>query len=222
MGADRSERKVAPAVPRVTSLFCSVAAILAIAVTADAGVALAGEPPTGFGNIPFGAKKEQALGLNAGNGRLADNADKSATLSYSTMIAGLSFDVAQNFDPDGKAIDAKLTYQTREHTDACIGRFNYVLNLLNERYGKPRIPPVLRREEASGTRTDNYTVEYAFATGAAIKADAKTSYPTPQPSGAQAAGQTAGAAAPAGAGQAADSSCGIILQYMPPGWTTHF
>jgi hypothetical protein len=218
MADDRLKRKVAAAVPRLATLFGSAAVILSILVAAAGSIASAGEPPAGFGNIPFGAKKDQALGLNAGNGRLADNADKSATLSYTTMIAGLSFDVAQNFDPDGKAIDAKLTYQTREHMTACVDRFNYVLNLLNERYGKPRLAPVLRREQTSSTRNDNYTVEYAFTNGAAIKADAKISYPAPQAAG----GQAAGGAAAAGAAPAAETACGITLQYLPPRWTTHF
>jgi hypothetical protein len=194
------------------------AAILAVISGVPGRAASGPDSPHGFGNIPFGAKKDKALDLNAGNGRLVDNPDKTATLAYTTLIAGISFDVAQNFDPDGKAIDAKLTYQTREATNACIDRFNFVLSQLTLRYGKPRSPPALRREDAAPLRTDAYTVEFAFPDQAAIKAEVTTGYPLPQSSGA-AGGAQGQAGQPAAA---AGTTCGITLQYLPPGWIARF
>ena len=201
------------------------ALLLAIAVAAPCRAASVPEAPHGFGNIPFGAKKDKALDLNAGNGHMTDNADKTATLTYSTLVAGVSFDVAQNFDTDGKATDAKLTYQTREQNNACIDRFNYVLQLLSARYGKPRTPPALRREDAGGTRTDAYTVEFAFADHTAIKAEVTTTGPVPQPAGGAGGGQAQGGQAGQGGqggARAAGTTCGITLQYLPPGWIANF
>jgi hypothetical protein len=193
------------------------AAALFAALSAAPGQAASGpESPRGFGNIPFGAKKERALDLNAGNGRLTENPDKTATFTYTMLVSGLAFDVAQNFDQDGKAIDVKLTYSSRELGNVCIDRFNYVLQQLNARYGKPRAPPALRREDAGGVRTDVYSVEFVFADQAAIKADVTTGYALPQPAG----GAGAAPAQPAAAG--VGPSCGIALQYLPPRWIAQF
>lgn len=176
------------------------------------------QSPQGFGNIPFGSPKEKALALNAGNGQMSENPDKTATLSYSTVVAGISFDVAQNFDREGRATDAKLTYSTREQSNACVDRFNFVLAQLSQRYGKPQAPTVSRREDASGARSDYYTIAFTFADQSAVKADMKDTYPPQAPGGA-----AKGGAAPAGAaGGDTVSACEITLQYLPPRWTTHF
>lgn len=196
------------------------AATFAAALLAAAGAeAAAPAAPNGFGNIPFGASKDKALELNAGNGTLSNNPDKTATLSYSIMIAGLTFAVVQNFDIDGKATDANLTYNSREDMQACIDRLNFVLEHLNKRYGKPTVPMVTRHEDAGSTRTDLYTFQYAFANRAGIKAEAQAIYPLPPKPG---AGGNAGAPAPAPAAGGGTSSCRVSLQYLPPLWIAHF
>ena len=196
---------------RILICLCVATAIAAAPCLAASGP----ESPHGFGNIPFGANKDKALDLNAGNGHMTDNPDKTATLTYTTLVAGLSFDVAQNFDLDGKAIDVTLTYSTHEQTNACIDRFNFVLQQLTTRYGKPRSPPALRREDAAPTRTDVYTVDFVFPDHAAIKAQLTAGYALPQAAAAAGAAPAAGAAA-------AGPSCGITLQYLPPRWIAQF
>ena len=198
---------------------------LTLAAAICGAPALAASPPEGFGNIPFGSSKDKALTLNAGNGTLADNPDKTATLSYNIMVAGLPFSVSQNFDADGRATDATLTYSSREDMPACIGRLNYILDKVNQRYGRPTLPVVSRHEDANGTRTDFYTVQYTFANKAGIKAAAQAAYPTPAPAGGggnAAGGGAGGGAAPAAAAGGGTTSCQVTLQYLPPLWIAHF
>ena len=196
----------------------SAALLLATLGSAFAAQPTGVDSPHGFGNIPFGAQKDKALDLNAGNGQLTDNPDKTATLTYTTLVAGIAFNVAQNFDADGRATDVRLTYQTKEENNACIDRFNFVLAQLTSRYGRPKTPTVLRREDSAGQRTDDYSIEFAFTDKAAIKADIKTSFPLPQ----KGAAATPAAAPGGGAAAAPVSDCQISLQYLPPGWTANF
>lgn len=183
----------------------------------------AAPPPAGFGNIPFGTPKQDALRLNAGNGTMTEGPDKSASFTYGTLVAGMPFQVVQNFDTAGRAVDVRLTYTSAEDNGACVERYNFVLSKLGRRYGRPTAMPVLRREDSASTRSDSYLVEYAFANGAAISAVMKSTYPltptsakgkkAPPPPG---SGASAQGAAPIGDG------CDITLHYLPPHWTARF
>jgi hypothetical protein len=175
------------------------------------------KPLPGFGNIPFGASADNALQLNNGNGVFTRNGDRSATLAYPTLIAGLNFQVTQNFDTNGRATNAILSYTSHEAPNACIPRFNYMLHLLEDRYGKASSAPPATHEETGGMTTDRYPIEFAFADKAAIKAQVTVIFPTPTPASTSSQGTSGQAAAPA-----IPPDCRITLEYLPQGWAASF
>ncbi len=180
-------------------------------------------PPAGFGNIPFGTSKQDALKLNAGNGTMTDLPDKSATFAYDTLVAGMPFQVVQNFDTAGRAVDVQLTYSSHEDNGACVGRYNFVLAKLGHRYGRPTTLPTLRREDSATIRSDSYLVEFAFANGAAISATMTSAYPLTPSTSAKGTGAAAPApAAPAGGAAPPAEDCEVTLHYLPPRWATGF
>jgi hypothetical protein len=193
-------------------------AALALAMLlAEPGAAT--EPPRsealkGFGNIPFGASSDDALKLNNGNGALAKSGDRIAALVYMAVVAGLDFQVVQNFDANGRATKATLSYNSVEQPNACVGRFDYVLNLLTSQYGKPTSAPAARHEEIGATAFDYYPFEFAMKENSGIKAQLEVSYPKRVASDAK-------AAAKGNAQAAASPGCKITLDYLPPGWVTH-
>src|SRR5579875_769525 len=168
--------------------------------------AAAPEPLNGFGNIPFG------------NGTLTKNGDRTSTLAYSALVAGLDFQVVQNYDAQGRATNARLSYSSLERADNCTARFQYVLNLIVQRYGKPTSIPAPRHEDSGGTSFDRYPYEFALANKTAIRAELEVSYPTPKPEAASGKGPSA---AGAGAGATPPPGCRITLDYLPAGWAAH-
>lgn len=174
----------------------------------------AAESLKGFGNIPFGTSSDDALRLNNGNGTMTKGTDRTAILVYKVVVAGLDFQVSQNFDPNGRATKATLNYSSLEQPNACIGRFDYVLNLLTQQYGKPSSAPAARREDIGETSHDHYAFEYAMKDNSAIKAQLEVSYPKQRPSEAKSGGAAAKA-------QQTPPGCRIALDYLPPGWVSH-
>ncbi|HLI10919.1 MAG TPA: hypothetical protein VKY65_04915 [Alphaproteobacteria bacterium] len=196
----------------------AAALIVALLLAPGFGRAAAPEPLNGFGNIPFGSAADSALRLNNGNGTLTKNGDRTSTLAYSALVAGLDFQVVQNYDAQGRATNARLSYSSLERADNCTARFQYVLNLIVQRYGKPTSIPAPRHEDSGGTSFDRYPYEFALANKTAIRAELEVSYPTPKPEAASGKGPSA---AGAGAGATPPPGCRITLDYLPAGWAAH-
>ncbi|MDR3535243.1 MAG: hypothetical protein P4L71_01960 [Acetobacteraceae bacterium] len=161
--------------------------------------------PSGFGNLPYGSSADDAVQLNRYNGRLVPNG-KSAVMTYSVEILGLTFQVTQNYDSGRKATDAVATTSSVETTTACAARFNFILNALQANYGNPTAGP-LASHDATGT-ADTYTVLFEFSKQDGIEAVATT------PSG----GANPAAAAGSAATPPPRGPCDIRLHYLPPGW----
>ncbi|MEQ8344514.1 MAG: hypothetical protein RIB84_25295 [Sneathiellaceae bacterium] len=157
-------------------------------------------PPIGFGSIPFGTEADAALALNNGNGTLTYAAQGPATFRYPVVLAGLQFQVTQNFDDDNRAIDAQAVYTSGEVARSCVARFNFLLNGLNSRYGPPTVVPDVLQENRGGNLVSLYAAQYDFSDRTSIRGTVETTAP-------------ADAAA-----AAAGTNCRIVLHYYPPGW----
>jgi len=163
--------------------------------------------PDGFGNIPFGSSSQDAVRLNHGNGQvIRDNGRP--ILTYRTSIQGLRFDVKQNYDQSGKAIDATAVSMLMELPRACVDRFNHLLTLLQAKYGQSASPPV--KSPIDG-REIKYTVLFHFDRDAGI--DAEVTLADPKSSAAITSSRTSGNRSGNGVGR-----CLIRLHYLPPGW----
>lgn len=159
-------------------------------------------PPIGFGSIPFGTQANAVLALNNGNGNLVFPPQGPATFRYPVVLAGLQFQVTQNFDDDNRAINALAVYASGEDQRSCVARFNYILAGLNARYGPPTVIPDVVQEVRGGNVVGSYAAQYDFNDRTSIRATVETTVP------AEAGG--------------AGGNCQIALNYYPPGWLAGF
>jgi len=159
-------------------------------------------PPIGFGNIPFGTEANAVLALNNGNGTLVFPGQGPAVFRYGVVLAGLQFQVTQNFDDDNRAINAQALYASGEEQRSCIARFNYILAGLNARYGPPTVIPDVVQELRGGNVVGSYAAQYDFNDRTSIRATVETLVPV------EAGG--------------AGGNCQIALNYYPPGWLATF
>lgn len=164
--------------------------------------------PIGFGNIPFGSSSQDAVRLNHGNGQMIRDSDR-PILTYRMSIQGLKFDVTQNYDQNGKAVDAIALSMLMDMPRDCIARFNHVLALLQGTYGQSGSTPLKSRVDEKNIK---YSVLFQFNRNAGIEAEVTSADPN---SGAPLAGGRAGGNRNSnGLGR-----CSIRLHYLPPGWT---
>jgi len=147
-----------------------------------------------------------AVRLNHGNGQLRDS--DHPVFAYRTSIQGLRFDVQQNYDQGGKAVDAIAVSVLTELPRACIASFNHILALLQETYEQPGSPPLKSRV---GDQDVKYTVLFQFARNAGIEAEVTSVDPGR-------GGATAGNRPGNNRGVNGVGRCLIRLHYLPPGW----
>jgi hypothetical protein len=177
-----------------------------------AGAALAADTrprgPDGFGNIPYGSSSYDAVRLNHGNGQMIRDSGH-PILTYRTSIQGLRFEVQQNYDQSGKAVDAVAATMLMESPRDCAARFNHVLSLLQTTYRQSGSAPLKGRIDEKRIR---YTVLFQFDRNAGIEAEVTLADPS---SGVAITGNRSGG----NPGNSRIGQCWIRLHYLPPGWT---
>jgi hypothetical protein len=166
--------------------------------------------PDGFGNIPYGSSSRDAVRLNHGKGQVIHDSDR-PILTYRTSIEGLRFDVKQNYDQSGKAVDAIAISILMEAPRDCVGQFNHVLSILQAAYGQSGSAPLKGRIDEREIR---YTVLFQFDRKAGIEAE--VTLPDPS-SRAPIAGNSSGSHR----GSNRVGRCLIRLHYLPTGWVGH-
>jgi hypothetical protein len=198
-------------------LRCLLAAVLVAGAGHFGFAAEMHRGPTGFGNIPYGSSSDDAIRLNHGNGRISQAGAK-PVMAYKITVLGLTFEVTQNYNADRKAVDALAVSSFTDTYISCVAQFNYVLDLLQSRYGRPAAGP-LNGHDVSGGKTRTYTVPFEFDRQDGIQA--KLISPDPD-TAIKNGGQGGSSSSSASSSPSASSPCIIQLHYLPPGWVGHF
>jgi hypothetical protein len=185
-------------------------AMFGISISGSVLSAAAGETrpsgPTGFGNIPYGSFSQDAVRLNHGNGKMTSNNNNRPVLIYRTHIQSLTFDVAQNYDGNRKAVDAYAVSTSMGSPRTCIARFNQVLALLQDTYGQSGFAPLRAHAPKGEIR---YTVLFEYDRKSGIGAELTSADPSNLVTGRNGGANGAG-------------PCIIRLHYFPPGWAGRF
>ena len=162
-------------------------------------------PPVlpGFGAIPFGADIDSAQLTSNYRGKLTitgkDRKDRSGSMRYSAVVAGLEFNVEHKFNSLGRAAEALLTHQSDQSRVDCYARFNGILAALQNEY---RIMPSVADPlvQLKDVRSEEVVADFRFAKDAGIQARLRVLTATK------------------GASLTSGQSCQITLTYGPPGW----
>lgn len=187
-------------------LFTALMTVLALGTLSPFSTVAAEDlPPVlpGFGAIPFGSDIDSAQFASNYRGKLTitgkDRKDRSGSMRYSALVAGLEFNVEHKFNSLGRAAEALLTHQSDQSRVDCYARFNGILVALQNEYRiMPSVAdPLLQLKEV---RSEEVVADFRFAKDAGIQARLRVLM------------------AAKGASLTSGQSCQITLTYGPPGW----